>query len=372
MGKYISQGRRFLTDQGLATSSAKFMPAGTVLFSSRAPIGYVAIAANPVTTSQGFRSFIPSDEIDSEYLYYVLKFIKPMAEQLASGTTFAELSGSKAARLPIAYPSLAEQATIARALSEAEQSSRRASARLLSARRAVERFRHALLAAASSGRLTSDVRGEAELESDLPRGWRWTTLDEVCEKVTVGHVGKMVSEYQPDGIPFLRSLNIRELRFDPKDLRFVSRRFHQQLKKSALRPGDIVVVRSGNVGTACVIPPELAQANCSDLLIARPGPELLPGFGAIYLNSPKMKAHVSAVKVGSAQPHFNTRALQVVRMPLPPMDEQHEIVRRVDSFLAIADGLLGRITMASHRVAQGAEAILKKAFRGELAAPSVR
>src|SRR5438093_10425910 len=61
--KRISRGRRFLTDQGLAESSAKYVPKGTVLFSSRAPIGYVAIAANPVTTNQGFRSFVPSDEL---------------------------------------------------------------------------------------------------------------------------------------------------------------------------------------------------------------------------------------------------------------------------------------------------------------------
>src|SRR5215216_22760 len=76
--KYISRGRRFLTDQGLATSSAKYLPAGSVLFSTRAPIGYVAIAEVPVTTNQGFRSFVPNGEVDPEYLYYVLKYLKPI------------------------------------------------------------------------------------------------------------------------------------------------------------------------------------------------------------------------------------------------------------------------------------------------------
>jgi type I restriction enzyme S subunit len=111
--KYIARGRRNLTDQGLRTSSAKYMPAGTVLFSSRAPIGYVAIASNDITTNQGFRSFVPSEVVDSEYLYYVLKFLRPEAEQLASGTTFAELSGTNAKKLLFPLPPKPTQARIA-------------------------------------------------------------------------------------------------------------------------------------------------------------------------------------------------------------------------------------------------------------------
>lgn len=144
--KYISRGRRFLTDQGLAESSAKFLPTGSVLFSSRAPIGYVAIAANPVTTNQGFRSFVPSDKIDSNYLYYVLRFLKPLAEERASGTTFMELSGSNAAKLPIAFPVLSEQRAIAEALERIERSGKDAATHLALAQQSVERTSWAVLA----------------------------------------------------------------------------------------------------------------------------------------------------------------------------------------------------------------------------------
>src|SRR5690606_35514368 len=94
--KYIERGRRNITEKGLNGSSARLMPEGTVLFSSRAPIGYVAIARNPVSTNQGFKSFVPHDGVDPEYLYYYLKRAKELALKLASGTTFPEISGKNA------------------------------------------------------------------------------------------------------------------------------------------------------------------------------------------------------------------------------------------------------------------------------------
>ena len=78
---------------GLKHSSARLIPAKSVLFSSRAPIGYVAIAKNELCTNQGFKSIIPNqDLVNPEYLYYYLKFAKNLAEKVASGTTFKELS----------------------------------------------------------------------------------------------------------------------------------------------------------------------------------------------------------------------------------------------------------------------------------------
>ncbi len=235
------------------------------------------------------------------------------------------------------------------------------------ARRRVESFRQSVLAAGSLGRLTSDWRAaRGAVDQERPSGWRTMQFREACEYITVGHVGKMVSEYRESGIPFLRSLNVRELRFDPQNLKYISPEFHARLRKSALRPGDIVIVRSGFVGTACVIPPDLPHANCSDLVIARPGPTLRARFGAIVVNSPHMKAHVAEVKVGSAQAHFNTRSMQAAPLQLPPLEEQDEIIRRVDELLALADELVRRIDRAATHVARSSQAVLAKAFRGEL------
>ncbi len=110
--KYISRGKRNITEKGLRESSAALLPKGTVLFSSRAPIGYVAIAANPLSTNQGFKNFVPSRWVSSEYLYYYLKSAKTIAQRYASGTTFLEISAKKAATLPIPIAPLPEQRRI--------------------------------------------------------------------------------------------------------------------------------------------------------------------------------------------------------------------------------------------------------------------
>ena len=111
--KNISHGERFITTKGLSGSSAKMMPSGTVLFSSRAPVGYVAIAANPVCTNQGFKSFVlKNKDILPDYLYWWLKGSKDLAESLASGTTFLELSGAKTKQLPIPLAPPGQQQSI--------------------------------------------------------------------------------------------------------------------------------------------------------------------------------------------------------------------------------------------------------------------
>ena len=93
----------------------------------------------------------------------------------------------------------------------------------------------------------------------------------------------MASEYVKIGIPFLRSLNIRPFRIDASDIKFISRKFHERLKKSALRPGDVVVVRTGEPGTAAVIPESLPEANCSDVVIVRPRQGLDHGRSKIMM-----------------------------------------------------------------------------------------
>lgn len=102
--KYISRGAIDITEEGYKNSSTRIMPKGTVLFSSRAPIGYVAVAKNGVTTNQGFKSIVPKDYIGTEYIYYFLKFNTELIENRASGSTFKEISGSEMKRIPALIP----------------------------------------------------------------------------------------------------------------------------------------------------------------------------------------------------------------------------------------------------------------------------
>jgi len=102
--KFISHGENDITELGLENSSACIMPEGTVLFSSRAPIGYIAIAAGEVTTNQGFKSVVPKEEIGTAYVYFFLKHNLPVIEGVASGSTFKEVSGSIMKRIPAIIP----------------------------------------------------------------------------------------------------------------------------------------------------------------------------------------------------------------------------------------------------------------------------
>ena len=111
--RYIERGERNITQEGLNSCSAHLLPENSVLFSSRAPIGYVAIAKNPIATNQGFKSIIPNANVDSLFLYYALKYNKEKIEAMGSGTTFKEVSGAIMKNFEISLPPLEEQRRIA-------------------------------------------------------------------------------------------------------------------------------------------------------------------------------------------------------------------------------------------------------------------
>lgn len=103
-GRYIQRGERNITKIGLKSCSTQLLPEDTVLFSSRAPIGYVAIAANEVCTNQGFKSVVPNENIDPLFLYYLLKYNKDKIEGIGSGTTFKEVSGNTMKNIIVSVP----------------------------------------------------------------------------------------------------------------------------------------------------------------------------------------------------------------------------------------------------------------------------
>lgn len=111
-GSFISHGARDLSEKGLQNSSASLMPVGTVLFTSRAPIGYVAIAANPVSTNQGFKSIVPYVPDCSRFIALAMKTFAPEINAIAPGTTFKEVSGKIVAGISFPLPPLAEQGRI--------------------------------------------------------------------------------------------------------------------------------------------------------------------------------------------------------------------------------------------------------------------
>jgi len=173
--------------------------------------------------------------------------------------------------------------------------------------------------------------------------WRNVKLKEVCHEITVGHVGPMVSEYVDQGIPFLRSQNIEPFRLNRSDIKFISNEFHAKLKKSALRPGDVVVVRTGYPGTASVIPIYLPVANCADLVILRPSHEMNARFLVSIFNSTWGRGTVAGNLVGVAQQHFNIGAAKEMVIRLPSITSQQKIVAILSAYDDLIENNLRRI-----------------------------
>jgi type I restriction enzyme S subunit len=176
----------------------------------------------------------------------------------------------------------------------------------------------------------------------------------------------MKDEYVSAGIPFLRSQNVREDRFESRGLLFISPLFHDRLSKSRLMPGDVVIVRSGDVGTACVVPDSLGEANCADLVIVQ-GPEAIDGhYASMYMNS-LARSRVRAGRVGVALTHFNTQSVAELPVPVPPLAEQKRIVGESQRLMSVVDSLETITIAATQRSTVLRSSILKAAFSGRLA-----
>jgi type I restriction enzyme S subunit len=163
--------------------------------------------------------------------------------------------------------------------------------------------------------------------SDSQR-WAQTRIAELATDITVGFVGSMSSLFVDEGIPLLRGQNIKPYLLDLANLKYISTETHKKWKKSALRPGDVVIVRVGYPGTACVIPSGLGNLNAASLVIVRPNPERLdPHFLSYVLNSPWGRARIKGRLVGAAQQVFNTHTAADFEIPAPPLSIQRQIAR---------------------------------------------
>lgn len=116
--KYVSHGQRNITELGLEKSSAKLIPKNSIIYSSRAPIGYIGISKNELCTNQGFKSLVPFDEEIVNYIYYSLIALTPEIQSKASGTTFKEISGTKFGEILIPLPPINEQNNIIEKIEE--------------------------------------------------------------------------------------------------------------------------------------------------------------------------------------------------------------------------------------------------------------
>lgn len=187
--------------------------------------------------------------------------------------------------------------------------------------------------------------------------WETVSLDDVAKEVTVGYVGPMTHEYCSDGIPFLRSKNVKPYLINQVDIRYIGREFHQRIRKSRLSPGDVVIVRTGNPGITAIIPDWLEEANCSDLVIVRPGNRLNSKYFVYFMNA-IARHQVDAHIVGAVQQHFNVGSAKTLQVSLPSISEQQRIV----SVLGALDDKIEINREMNHTLEATAQAIFKSWF----------
>jgi type I restriction enzyme S subunit len=268
-----------------------------------------------------------------------------------SGLTVPKLNQGSLREIPVPVPPLPEQQRIVALLDEA--------------------FAGLATAKANAERNLQNARAifESHLQavfSQRGEGWVDRQLASLCTEITVGHVGSMKTEYKESGIPFIRSQNIRPFEVSMDNSMFIDEAFHRTLKKSQLRPGDLAIVRTGYPGTAAVIPPELPDSNCSDLVIVRPGEEIDPHFLAAFFNSAFGKQLVLGKIVGAAQKHFNITAAKEVMLHVPPMSEQLAIVTKSDELREETQSLSRLYERKLAALEEVKKSLLHQAFNGEL------
>ncbi|WP_179991174.1 MULTISPECIES: restriction endonuclease subunit S [unclassified Acinetobacter] len=355
--KYIGHGKRDLSEKGYKSSSAKLIPKGSVVFSSRAPIGYVAIASNEISTNQGFKNFVIDENISSEYLYYYLKRIRDLAESLGTGTTFKELSGSACKKLPFVLAPLAEQQEIVRQLDVMLAQVEQIKARLDAIPAILKKFRQSVLADAVSGKLTEEWRGKA-------KEWESTTLAECTHRIGDGLHG--TPQYVENGeYHFVNGNNLIDGEIVIKESTKSVNSLEFEKHKRDLGENTLLLSINGTIGNLAFYQNEkiiLGKSAC----YLNFNEKMNRDFGYILLSSEFFIQYAHEVATGATIKNVPLKGVRNYQFLLPSLEEQVEIVAKVKQLLALGSTIEQKIEVAQKRVNLLTQSILAKAFSGEL------
>lgn len=206
--RFISRGERCITKKGLQNSSARLLPAGTVLLTTRAPIGYLRIALNPICTNQGFKSIIPkADMADNQFLFYLLKNNVEYLKSVGVGTTFAEISGSALRQIEFPFPPLPTQrgiADILSALDDKIELNRQTNDTLEAIAQAI--FKEWFVNFNFPGATGEMIESELGM---IPKGWKILPMDKIADFLNGLALQKYPAENDYDYLPVIK---IREMK----------------------------------------------------------------------------------------------------------------------------------------------------------------
>ena len=315
-GVYFTGNLRKITEAGYKSCSTKMLPAGSILFSSRAPIGHCAVTSFPLCTNQGFKSIIPNERLDPVYGFFALKFFKPQIKAIGRGATFAEVNKELFENFRIPLPPLAEQERIADLLSRAD--------RLRRLRRYARRLGDTYLQSVFVEMFGDPIKSN-------PQGKKICELREICSRITDGT--HQPPKWAESGIPFIFVSNIVDgkIMFDTR--KFISDETWRELQKRCpIEINDILYTIVGSYGNAALV--ETVRRFSFQRHIAHVKPNVIkiqPEFLLGMMQSFSFREQVERQVRGVAQKTLNLKELQEIKVFVPPCNEQEKYItlRRV-------------------------------------------
>lgn len=297
-----------------------------------------------------------SDTVNKKYLYYYFRqklFIQECVEA-SKGVAQLNLSTKWLENYTIPVPPLPEQERIVARIEELFSQLDAGVETLKKTKAQLAVYRQAVLKEA--------------FESVIPES-DTCNVEDVCKDIKVGIVIKPAQYYTSAdvGVRAFRSANVREFAVNDSDWVYLTKAGHEANLRSEIHTGDVLVVRSGYPGTACVVPPTYNGCNAIDILIAVPYAEkILPEYLCAYTNSPLGKRIIQEKKRGVAQAHFNVSGYSKTPIIVPCLETQKRVVAEIDSRLSVCDSIEQTVDTALQQAEAMRQSILKDAFEGRL------
>ncbi|XKF15858.1 restriction endonuclease subunit S [Halomonas sp. BLK-85] len=302
--------------------------------------------------------------VDSRYVFALVRS-KEFVDQISGtvqGALYPAAKSSDVQSFSFSLPPLAEQKAIADKLDTLLAQVETTQTRLERIPQILKRFRQSVLAAAVSGKLTEEWRNGDNPEQSFKK------LGDAGVEVKTGPFGSALhkSDYVSGAIPVINPMHISEGIITPSEAMTISQQKFTSLAAWHLRKGDVVVGRRGEMGRAAVVASEEPQLCGTGSMILRVGESALSKYLEIILRSPTAVSYFNSASVGSTMVNLNQKVIKNLEVYFPPLNEQTEIVHRVDQLFAHADRIEQQVNNALARVNNLTQSILAKAFRGEL------
>ena len=294
--------------------------------------------------------------VDRKYVYYYIqsKGFQEKIKAISTATAQPAFNVTKFRKLPIPTPPLPEQERIVARIEELFSQLDAGVETLKKTKAQLAVYRQAVLKEA--------------FESVIPES-DTCNVEDVCKDIKVGIVIKPAQYYTSAdvGVRAFRSANVREFAVNDSDWVYLTKAGHEANLRSEIHTGDVLVVRSGYPGTACVVPPTYNGCNAIDILIAVPYAEkILPEYLCAYTNSPLGKRIIQEKKRGVAQAHFNVSGYSKTPIIVPCLETQKRVVAEIDSRLSVCDSIEQTVDTALQQAEAMRQSILKDAFEGKL------